>query len=269
MEINESPPWLNDKHPNYEKWKKAREISEERGKFVKSIISRFVNCEGLNILELGSGEGGTASVFSKENKFISLDLSLLRLQRQPDNIIRINADAQRLPFKHSMFDLIILQDAIEHLPSNNGLLHYLSGFLNKDGIIFLSTPNRFSLLNIISDPHFGLPFISILKRNQIKKYFLPLFRKDDSLRNDIAQLLSLNELKQMSGDYEIILNTKYVASELIKENKGVVWSRLHIRLLNIILLTGLDKLILKTANDKESFLNHFLTPTFYLILKRK
>lgn len=269
MEIIESPPWLNTEHPNFERWKKAREIAEERGKFVKLIISRFTKCEQLNILELGSGEGGTASVFSKDNKFISLDLSLLRLQRQPDTIRRINADAQRLPFKHSTFDLIILQDVIEHLPFNNGLLHYLSSFLNKEGIIFLSTPNRFSLLNIISDPHFGLPFISIMKRDQIKKYFLPLCRKDDSFRNDIAQLLSLNELKKMSRDYDIILNTKFAVSELIKGNKGVVWSGFHIRLLNLILRTGLDKLILKAANDKESFLNHFFTPTFYLILKRK
>ena len=269
MEIKEFPPWLNAEHPNFERWKKAREISEERGKFVKLIISRFIKCEQLNILELGSGEGGTASVFSKDNNFISLDLSLLRLQRQPDTIIKINADAQILPFKLSKFDLIILQDVIEHLPDNNELLHYLSGFLKKEGIIYLSTPNRLSLLNIISDPHFGLPFISILKRNQIKKYFLPLFRKDDSCRNDIAQLLSLKELKQMSYDYEIILNTKFALSELIKGNKGVIWSSFHIRLLNILLRTGLHKLILKAANDKQSFLNYFFTATFYLILKRK
>jgi hypothetical protein len=136
-------------------------------------------------------------------------------------------------------------------------------------MIFLITHNRYSILNIISDPHFGLPFISILKRSHIKKYFLPLFRKDDSSRNDIAQLLSLKELKQMSADYEIILNTKFAVSELIKGNKGMIWSRFHIRLLNILLRSGLHKLILKIANDKESFLNHFLTPTFYLILKRK
>ena len=269
MEIKESPPWLNEQHPNFARWKKAREISKKRGKFVKLIISRFIKCEQLNILELGSGEGGTASVFSANNNFISLDLSLLRLQRQPNTIIKINADANNLPFKYSTFDLIILQDVIEHLTSNNELLHYLSIYLKKEGIIYLSTPNRFSLLNIISDPHFGLPFISILKRNQLKKYFLPLFRKDDSFRNDIAQLLSLKDIKQMSGDYEIILNTKFALLELIKGNNGVLWSSFHIRLLNILLRTGLDKLILKVANDKQSFLNLFLTPTFYLILKRK
>jgi ubiquinone/menaquinone biosynthesis C-methylase UbiE len=131
MEIKAPPPWLNAQHPNFERWKKARDISEQRGMFVKQIISRFLKCEHLNILELGSGEGGTASVFSKNNNFISLDINLLRLQRQPNTIIKINADAQRLPFKPAVFDLIILQDVIEHLPYNTDLLHYLSGFLNK------------------------------------------------------------------------------------------------------------------------------------------
>jgi ubiquinone/menaquinone biosynthesis C-methylase UbiE len=269
MEIVTSPPWLNSEHPNFARWKKAREISEERGKFVKQIISRFIKCEQLNILELGSGEGGTASVFSKDNYFISLDISSLRLQRQPDTIIKINADAHYLPFKHSQFDLIILQDVIEHVPDNNELLSYLSRFIKKDGIIFLSTPNRFSLLNFISDPHFGLPFLSVLKREQIKRYFLPLFRKDDSTRTDIAQLLSLKDIKSMSGNYEVVLNTKFAVSELIKKNKGVIWSSFHIRLLNFILKTRLDRIILKIANDKSSIINHLFTPTFYLILKRK
>ena len=112
-------------------------------------------------------------------------------------------------------------------------------------MIFLSTPNRFSLLNIISDPHFGLPFISLFKRKQIKKYFLPLLRKDDSHRNDIAQLLSLKELKKCPHDYDIILNTKFAVSELIKGNKGIIWSDFHIKLLNFILKDRLDKSYLK------------------------
>jgi SAM-dependent methyltransferase len=269
MEIIKTPSWLNEKHPNFERWKRARDISVERGIFVKQIISGFIKCEQLNILEIGSGEGGAASVFSENNNFYSLDISLLRLQRQKDNIIRINADALNLPFKQSLFDLIILQDVIEHLPNNNELLLYLSRFLKRDGIIFLSTPNRFSLLNFISDPHFGLPFISILNREQIKKFVLPLFRKVDSSRSDIAQLFSLKELKLLSGEFDMILNTKFVVSELIKGNKGVIWSSFHIRLLNFMIKTRLHKILLKIATDKESFINYFFTPTFYLILKRK
>jgi 2-polyprenyl-3-methyl-5-hydroxy-6-metoxy-1,4-benzoquinol methylase len=269
MEIMESPSWLITNHPNYSRWKKAREISIDRGKFVIKLISRFIECSSLNILELGSGEGGTALVFSKENNVISSDLSLIRLKRQSDEIARINTNALNLPFKQSSFDLIIMQDVIEHIPLNKELLHNLTSYLNKDGLIFLSTPNRFSLLNFISDPHFGLPFISILKREQIKNYFLPLVRKDDSNRNDLAQLLSLMEINKISSDYNIILNTKFTVTELFNGNKGIIWSDFHLKLIDLIKKMRLKNLLLGISNDKESFLNKFITPTFYLVLKKK
>jgi SAM-dependent methyltransferase len=269
MEITESPSWLISQHPNYKRWKKAREISLERGKFVKMIISRFIKCESLNILELGSGEGGTADVFSKDNQLVSVDLSFLRLQRQPNGINRINADALKLPFKESSFDLIILQDVLEHISFNNDILHYLSQFLQKEGFVYISTPNRFSLINFIADPHFGLPCISLFKRDQIKKYFLPIFRKEDFYRKDIAQLLSLSELIKMSTDYDIFLNTKLSVSELLYGNKGVAWSDLHLKLVGLIKRLGLENFIFNIADDRDSFLNRFFTPTFYLILKRK
>jgi SAM-dependent methyltransferase len=269
MVMTESPSWLITQHPNYKRWKKARDISEERGKFVKLIISRFVKCNSLDILELGSGDGGTATVFSEENNLISVDISFFRLQRQPEGITRINADAWNLPFKNKSFDLIILQDVIEHLHSNFGILHYLSRFLKNEGIVYISTPNKYSLFNIISDPHFGLPLISILKRDQIKRYILPLFRKNDIYRKDIAQLLSLKELVKMSNDYYITLNTKFSVSELLYGNKGVVWSDFHIKLIDMVKRAGLENFIFNKANDDVSFLNYFLTPTFYIILKKK
>jgi 2-polyprenyl-3-methyl-5-hydroxy-6-metoxy-1,4-benzoquinol methylase len=269
MEMMESPSWLITDHPNYSRWKKGREISIDRGEFVKKLLSRFIECSSLNILELGSGEGGTALVFSKENKVISSDLSLLRLQRQSIDIPRINADALCLPFKHLSFDLIIMQDVIEHIPFNKELLHDLIYYLKKDGLIFLSTPNRFSLLNIISDPHFSLPLISLLKREHIKNYFLPLVRKDDLHRNDIAELISLNEIKKMAADYNIILNTKFTLSELLNGNNGIIWSDFHLKLIDLIKKMRLKNLLLGISNDNESFLNKFITPTFYLVLKKK
>ena len=68
MEVAEKQiPWLDEKHPNYERWKRAREISIERGKFVMSIISKVRECQNLKILDIGSGEGGTSKVLSEDN----------------------------------------------------------------------------------------------------------------------------------------------------------------------------------------------------------
>ncbi len=90
MEIEkESVPWLNESHPNYERWKHSREIAEVRGSLVYSLLSTDLKCKQLTVLDLGSGEGGTTLFFSRENNVISFDFSLFRLRRQ-NNVTRVN-----------------------------------------------------------------------------------------------------------------------------------------------------------------------------------
>ncbi|MEO8231633.1 MAG: class I SAM-dependent methyltransferase [Ignavibacteriota bacterium] len=193
MEVKEqNPAWLNLSHPNYLRWKRARELSIERGKFVRSVINQKLQTKNLTILDLGSGEGGTSKVFSNDNIVISFDLSLIRLQRQLFNVISkegscpteksefnieedfsledsiemtevsfINGIAQQLPFSNQSFDLIIIQDVIEHLTEVKDFYSEIKRVLKPNGMIYLSTPNKFSIFNFISDPHFGLPIMLI------------------------------------------------------------------------------------------------------------
>ncbi len=88
MEVKEiNPAWLDESHPNFKRWKRAREVSIERGKFVSSIINQQLDTKNLSVLDLGSGEGGTSKVFSENNFVVSFDLSLTRLKRQKENVI--------------------------------------------------------------------------------------------------------------------------------------------------------------------------------------
>ncbi len=145
------PAWLDESHPNFLRWKIARELSLERGKFVNSIINQQIKTKNLKVLDLGSGEGGTSKVFSENNFVVSFDLSLIRLQRQiaqchfegvlelrnlqpiiiqkflSDFSLRfemtkpelVNGSALQLPFSNHSFDLIIIQDVIEHLTNTS------------------------------------------------------------------------------------------------------------------------------------------------------
>jgi len=275
MEVTETkePAWLDDNHPNYERWERARSVAEERGKFVVSIIEQEIKCDGLTVLDLGSGEGGTAKVLAANNNVFSIDISLTRLLRQTDrenNLYRINGDALNVPLKNELFDLIVLQDVIEHVNSPAEMIDSLYSLLKKGGVLYLSTPNKFSLFNFIADPHWGMPFVSVLKRKTIKKYFLRNFRKNDSEREDAAQLLSLDDLdKILRNKFEIKLNTKFAVDKLLEGNKGIVWSDLHLNLLEIIRKVHLQNFILSAANDNYGFTNNFLNPTFYFLLKKK
>jgi SAM-dependent methyltransferase len=297
VEVKEKPlAWLDESHPNFKRWKIARELSFERGKFVHSILNQQIKTKNLSVLDLGSGEGGTSKVFSENNFVVSFDLSLIRLQRQKGFVISsessseksltnnkngflssfemtepelVNGTALQLPFSNHSFDLIIIQDVIEHLNDVNDFYSEVKRILKSNGTLYLSTPNKLSVFNFIADPHFGLPFISILKRESIKKYFLKHFRKEDYNRKDIAQLLSLNELiKLFNKDYEISLHTKFSVQELFNGNKGIVWSVFHLKLIDFCKSIKFDWLIIKLANDKFGFINKFLTPTFYFVLKK-
>jgi 2-polyprenyl-3-methyl-5-hydroxy-6-metoxy-1,4-benzoquinol methylase len=288
----------NKNHPNYVRWKRGRDLAEARGNLVMTLLEKSPDqsrlpaslpdrqagqasrtgksdrqVSGKVILDLGSGEGGTSKVFSMNNKVLSIDLSMYRLKRQDNyqiNLLKINADALVLPIKEKFIDIIIIQDVVEHLHNHKTLLTELKRVLKKDGIIYLSTPNKKSVLNIISDPHWGLPFLSLFKRKTIKKIFLNNFRKKDSDRNDIAELFSLRELENLfADDFHIRLMTSSVTEIMLNGIEGVVWSNFHLKLLALIKFLKLDKLILNISNDKSGFVNDFFTPTFYFIMQRK
>ncbi len=301
MEVKSpNPAWLNESHPNFLRWKRSRELSIERGKFVQSVVNQNIKIYGLTVLDLGSGEGGTSKVFSENNFVVSLDLSYVRLKRQLNSVLSkevsypteksvslndkdfsledsfemtrvqcINGNTLQLPFANNSFDLIIIQDVIEHLSDINSFFVEIKRVLKINGFIYLSTPNKYSILNFIADPHFGLPIVSVLKRKSIKKYFLKYCRNDDYNRDDIAQLLSLKELLRLfQKDFEISLNTKFSVKELFKGNKGIVWSNFHLKLISFCKLFKLDWLLNKIANDKLGVVNRYLSPTLYFVLKK-
>jgi 2-polyprenyl-3-methyl-5-hydroxy-6-metoxy-1,4-benzoquinol methylase len=274
MEVAEKQiPWLDEKHPNYERWKHAREISIERGKFVRSIISKVRKCQNLKILDVGSGEGGTSKVLSRDNIVTSFDTNKIRLLRQQNSFSNFNllcGSSSSLPFKNNSLDLVILQDVLEHLDNMKKLINNVYNLLNDNGMIYLSTPNKFSVINIIADPHWGVPLVSLLNRDSVRKYFLNYFRKSEMNRKDIAELLSLKNIYELFGDkFEIQLFTIHSVNELFKGNKGIVWSDFHLKLLHILKKVKLDKVITTLANNRMGFINRFFTPTFYMVFIKK
>jgi hypothetical protein len=123
---------------------------------------------------------------------------------------------------------------------------------------------------LISDPHWGMPLLCLFKREHIRKYLLKYFRKSDYQRDDIAELLSLKDVINLfSNDFSINICTKVSVDYLLSGGKGLVWSKFHLRLVKYLNKFSLDKLIRRIANDEIGIVNKFLTPTFYIILKKK
>jgi SAM-dependent methyltransferase len=262
----------NPAHPNYERWKKARDLSGERAEFLGKLLSSEVKTEGLRILDIGAGEGSTSKLFSEKNFVVSLEPKPERIKKifSTDSLHPVLADTLNLPFKSSSFNLIILQDVIEHLNISKKLIDDLTLLLKDDGMIYLSTPNKLSILNFISDPHWGMPFVSLLKRGQVRKYFLKHFRKSDYHREDVAELLSLKDVFNLfKKNFSIKIHTEYAVDYLFSGGKGLVWSSFHLRLIKAVSSLRLNKILNGIANNRPGILNRFVTPTFYILLRRK
>lgn len=101
-------------------------------------------------LDLGSGVGyGTAVVAAADGRkgpLVAVDISQDALtygKRTYDKSIRfVAADAGRLPMRDESFDTVVCIEAIEHVPSADGVLREIARVLRPGGLLIISTPNK-------------------------------------------------------------------------------------------------------------------------------
>ena len=108
---------------------------------------------GTNVMEIGCGEGGVLVPFVQKECFcVGVDLNPLRIDLAND-FLREEVAAGKAQFLYKnvydadflekfkgFFDLIILKDAIEHIPEQEKFIPYLKKFLRKDGQIYFGFP---------------------------------------------------------------------------------------------------------------------------------
>jgi len=251
----ESPFRLAGPHSDYDTWEQNNKSASERGFLIKAIIEQYVKCEHLTILNLGPDIAGIDKLFNPANEMVNYDCSYLRLKRHSDsnNNSRIEGDFLFLPFKNKSFDLIIIQNVLEQVSGIAKFLEELNSILKTNSIIFLSTPNKFSLINIIADPYSGLPFAALSTRGK-------------KINHNFIRMLSLKRLKKYFQNLEFHLNT-IQSIRIMLGSKKIMDLSSHPALLKFLKYTGLSNLLLRIINNKPGFINSYLTPTFYLVLK--
>ncbi len=271
MEIN-NPYWNNPEHPNYNRWLNGRLNAKYRAEFVSAIIQNNTGLGNKTVLDIGSGLGGTVyNLDHSGNTVISLDIALDKLKKQDkaDNISLMCADGRKLPIVDSSIDIVILQDVIEHVPDVKYLISEVHRVLKNDGIVYISSPNKLSVINIFADPHWGLPLVSLMNRNMIKSIVLKHFRKSEYNRDEFAALLSLAEIFILFDAFSSVsLQSKFAVSELFKGNRGIIWTASHLRWLKFIKFMRFDRLYIKWFDDKPGFMNKYIIPNFYIITKK-
>jgi len=141
-------------------------VDFKRFLFSLNLLSRHSLIEGKKILDIGSGIGIMASALQnlgadstgidkfifpdeKQNYYSIQEFDKLKSIWQKENIKIIKSDAvnEKLPFPDKIFDLVICDATIEHLPeSPKELFQEVHRVLKDGGAFLVTTPNLASLL---------------------------------------------------------------------------------------------------------------------------
>ena len=262
-------------HPNYRLWSNYAEFAKDRGRLVCDILATFRPLEGLKILDVGCGKGGTSLALAERGAQIAaIDFNPKRVEKFRQQVTAASVDlsievgnAQNLNFPNEAFDCILLQDVLEHLPHPEKAIQEINRVLKRNGLVYLSAPNRWSPLNFISDPHWNLPVVSVLPRSAVAYFITNIVHREKFTREDFAALLSIYKIRRLFKDANFTLTfvNKRVAGELFINPKAVVNGELHLSIVNWLKKLKLERLILSLVNDKFGFFNAFINPTWYLV----
>ncbi len=147
---------------------------------VKIFEKQEIDFQSKNVLEIGCGSGGFASVIQKKGGRVTLmDYELVYLDSSMKKLCQgriLRGDGLTLPFKSNSFDFLICASVIEHVTCPQKLVDEIHRVLNDKGVCYLSFPPFYSIRggHGVSPYHYlgeklGLKVCRILKKGKFRR----------------------------------------------------------------------------------------------------
>lgn len=196
-----------------------KELANTSREFYLPYLSRFCQVNAsMNILEVGCGEGGNLVPFSQLGcKVTGVDVAECRIKDAKsyfseisDNATFICRDFMECHFpnrEEDKFDVILLHDVIEHVPTKEPFLAHLKNFLKPTGVLFVGFPAwqmPFGGHQQICRSKFcsNLPFIHLLP-NSLYKWLLKTCNEESGTINE---LMSIKECRTSIELFEKLIH---------------------------------------------------------------
>lgn len=142
--------------------------------------------QGKKVLDIGCGNGQICREFNKnKNKIYGVDIEDVRKFKDFQFSL---VDSATLPYENDLFDIIISNHTIEHIPDQARHLDEIYRVLKPDGIVYIATPNKTSPL---MQGHVGNQLVVPWRKMQ------PMLRK----HNFSVKLKSLDIIKNPNRYY--------------------------------------------------------------------
>jgi len=124
----------------------------------RHVLSQYVKAPA-RVLDVGAGNGAIElAVAAGGYRVVSVD-ALWNEHARKLGVFRVVADAAKLPFRDGAFDAALSLETIEHL--SDVAAPELARILRNEAIVLLTTPPRWRFA-LARDPHFGVPFLTLM-----------------------------------------------------------------------------------------------------------
>lgn len=109
------------------------------------LIRRYVPLEGRRILDVGCGVGAYMRRFRAFSDAVyGIDVAPARVRKGAEELPNLLlASSDRLPFRDGFFDLVFLNEVIEHVRDDRATMVELARVLRPGGHAIFYAPNRF------------------------------------------------------------------------------------------------------------------------------
>jgi len=265
-------------HPNYTLWRNYALFAHERGRLVADILQTFMQLKDARIIDIGCGVGGASLALAERGaSVVAIDADEEKISAL-DNMTReqglsVHAVAvllEEFDERPNSFDAVVLQDVLEHLNNPVVSIRRINALLKPNGFLYISTPNRWSPLNILSDPHWNLPIVAMLPRKRVQFVVQKWLKRVEKEKTDLAALFSFSQLQRLltRNGFEMQFVNRRVAEKMFSEPRCVLNSPCHLKMVAGIKRLGLHNLLLRLINDRCGVCNRVLNPTWYLVAQK-
>jgi ubiquinone/menaquinone biosynthesis C-methylase UbiE len=160
-------------HPLYAQSKRYNLEAERRGERIAAVLCLPREIPGMKVLDIGCGTGGVSVAFARRGGSVFalepndthpllMALTVARARKAGVYLNPVIARGEAIPFAARSFDIVVLNDVLEHVQSPEVVMREAARVLGRGGLIYISTPNKYSFRQIVREGHSGLFGVTLL-----------------------------------------------------------------------------------------------------------
>lgn len=171
--------------PNFSNWVDYALSTNTRGRTFVNLIRPYLPQDAKRYLDVGSAYGGFPIGFMElglevvgiehNEKLVQLSRANFKDHGLEDASIKGDILDENVIQSIGKFDVITCIDVIEHVADVPQAMKNMISLLNPKGILILQMPNKDSISNIITDPHFGVFGLTLLRHSDARKLYFCYF----------------------------------------------------------------------------------------------